>query len=95
MLEAYTKPDSSDKRFYVFNYNCWQYDYYEEPAIAIVASMLDMLNNADDLEKEKAKMVMKEITGKFIENRIGINLIETYEDIKDKYMVTMLILKGI
>lgn len=85
MLEAYTKPDSSDKRFYVFNYNCWQYDYYEEPAIAIVASMLDMLNNADDLEKEKAKMVMKEITGKFIENRIGINLIEKYEDIKDKY----------
>ncbi len=33
----------SDK-YFVFHFNCWEYDYYEEPLIAIVASMMDEIN---------------------------------------------------
>ena len=26
--------------YFVFHYNCWRYDYYEEPTIAIISAML-------------------------------------------------------
>ena len=28
-------------KFVTFHYNCWQYNYYEEPLVAIVAAMQD------------------------------------------------------
>jgi len=40
-------------RFLIFHYNCWEYDYYEEPVIAIVASMLDQIEENVNLLQEK------------------------------------------
>lgn len=31
-------------KFLAFHYNCWQYDFYEEPLIAIVAAILDQID---------------------------------------------------
>ena len=31
-------------RYILFHYNCWEYDYYEEPLVAIVASILDQID---------------------------------------------------
>ena len=36
-------------RYLVFRYNCWEYDYYGEPLIAIVASMLDQIDANEHL----------------------------------------------
>lgn len=40
-LEVLQNEETQNDRFYVFHYNCWQYDYYEEPAVAIVSAMLE------------------------------------------------------
>lgn len=55
-------------------YNCWQYDYYEEPLVAIVSSLLDfceskkMIDNIDSntiiaLKKIIAKLAIPTVTG--------------------------------
>lgn len=38
LREVQTEQAKEDK-YFVFHYNCWQYDYYEEPAIAIISAM--------------------------------------------------------
>ncbi len=39
-------------KYLIFPYNCWEYDYYEEPIIAIVASMLDEIDKDVNLLSE-------------------------------------------
>lgn len=39
-LSPVVNEDTYDDKFYVFHYNCWQYDYYEEPSVAIISAML-------------------------------------------------------
>ena len=48
----------------VIPYNCWQYDYYEEPLIAIVSSLLDSLKSKNKItrkRKEKIAVVAKHV----------------------------------
>ena len=83
----------SDK-YIVFHYNCWQYDYYEEPLIALVAAMLDSVDDENHLlpanvrDKAKAGMelakpVLKKIATNFVKNRIGIDLTDVVSTTKD------------
>ena len=86
---------TNDDRYFVFHYNCWQHDYYEEPAVAIISAMLASINedeallneDTDNLVKagyEFAKEKFKEIAGLYIKNKIGINLISLADDINSK-----------
>lgn len=36
-------------KYIIFKYNCWEYDYYEEPLVAITASMLDDINENTEM----------------------------------------------
>lgn len=81
-LEILQNEETQDDRFYVFHYNCWQYDYYEEPVVAIVSAMLDKYGGKS--EKEKAQKVIKEIAGQIVKNKIGIDLVETHDNISKK-----------
>lgn len=87
------KTDSD--RYFVFHYNCWQHDYYEEPAVAIISAMLASIKDDEalfskDMDNtikagyELAKEKFKEIAGLYIENKIGINLISLADGIKGK-----------
>lgn len=52
-LDLIQSEESADNRYFLFHYNCWQYDYYDEPAVAIISAMLEKaysMNNSD-LEK--------------------------------------------
>lgn len=89
-LEVLVNEETANDRYYVFHYNCWQYDYYEEPAIAIVSSMLEKMGNEID-EKVKgtvkdswkyAEKILKEIAGDFVKNKIGIDLVNVYGEIQ-------------
>lgn len=51
-------------KFFVFNYNCWKYDYYDEPSVAIVSSMLDKIEEEERLFGEKAEEFIKSAWGK-------------------------------
>lgn len=43
-LRTNEKDSFTLNKYLVFHYNCWQYDYYEEPLIAIVAAILDQID---------------------------------------------------
>ena len=98
-IEEQLKKIQSEKnnsdRYFVFNYNCWKYDYYEEPSVAIISAMLasiqedasfvnsevdGVVTSGGGLAKEK----WKEIAGLYIENKIGVNLISLFEEVDEK-----------
>lgn len=84
MVERQLRDYQAGEKFAVFHYNCWEYDYYDEPLIAIVSSMLDSIDEYTQFfsgeVKEKiqsgfvntAKQVMKKVACSFIENKTGI-----------------------
>lgn len=52
--------ETAADKYYVIRYNCWKYDYYEEPLVAIVAAMIDIINQKTKLwndEKKKARIL--------------------------------------
>lgn len=64
MLEEKLKPiqsqDTYNDKYFVIRYNCWKYDYYEEPLIAIVATMISAIEEETKLfpnSKEKREIV--------------------------------------
>lgn len=44
LKEMQSEETESDK-YFVFHYNCWQHDYYEEPAVAINSAMIASFKN--------------------------------------------------
>ena len=47
-------------QYVIFRYNCWEYDYYEEPLIAIVASILEQYEKKILFLQEEEKAILKE-----------------------------------
>lgn len=90
-MREYQSEETEDNQFFVFHYNCWQYDYYEEPSIAIVSAMKDAIDDEKSFlgtemdEKIKAgfeivKKEVKKMAGKFAEKHIGINVVEVWDE---------------
>ena len=52
-------------KYLIIRYNCWKYDYYEEPLIAIVATIIDAINEKTKFlygeQGEKVKGVLKAV----------------------------------
>ena len=80
--------ETGDTKYFVFHYDCWKYDYYEEPAIAIIAAMLDatdrelnvFISEQRDVVKkmawETAKETLKVVASELCKNKVGIDLVE-------------------
>ncbi len=51
------------KRFLVIHYNCWQYDYYEEPLVAIVSSVKESLQEQLGFFSNETKQKIKQAIG--------------------------------
>ena len=86
--------ETNGDKYFVFHYNCWQHDYYDEPAVAIISAMLASIREDEVLVNGEAERIikagyefvgeeLKKIAGLYIENKIGINLISWAEDIKN------------
>lgn len=96
-LKVIQSEETNNDRYFVFHYNCWQHDYYEEPAVAIISAMLTSIKENEALLSKDidntmkagyklAKEKIKEIAGLYIENKIGINLISLADEISaNKY----------
>lgn len=93
-LKVFLSEETNSDRYFVFHYNCWQHDYYEEPAVAIISAMLASIREDEVLVNGEAERIikagyefvgeeLKKIAGLYIENKIGINLISWAEDIKN------------
>lgn len=59
-LEQIQSEETSDSRFFVIRYNCWKYDYYEEPLVAIISAMISMIKEKTSIfqdSEEKRKIL--------------------------------------
>lgn len=81
-----------DSKYFVFHYDCWKYDYYEEPAIAIISAMLDATNQEMSLFNESTnskirlgwntvKKTLCEVAKELCKNKIGIDLVTVAEEV--------------
>lgn len=74
----YGKEGEIIPRYSVFRYNCWEYDYYEEPLIALVAFILDQVEERTHLIPENIRTTfvetLKNIGKSFL--KTGINVVD-------------------
>lgn len=72
-------------QYLVFQYNCWKYDYYSEPLIAIVASFLDYYDKATHLTPPEtrqkarkafaiAKSLLTDLAYGWVKNKTDVDL---------------------
>ena len=84
--EIEEKIKRTEDKYFLFHYNCWQYDYYEEPAVAVISAMISSFErdrtifNKDLEDTVEAGYLfvgkkLKEIAGLYLKNRIGVDLI--------------------
>lgn len=88
--------ETVDDKYLVFHYDCWKYDYYEEPAIAIVAAMQDTtdkelsvfsktVENGAKLAWNTTKGVLTKVASELCKNKIGIDLVEIASEVLEDY----------
>lgn len=81
-------------KYFVFYYDCWKYDYYEEPLLSIISSMMDhiedkiMLFPEDKREKilELVKVVGKALMTLAVKQRFGMEFDETINSVIDSLL---------
>lgn len=78
-------------QYFVIRYNCWKYDYYEEPLVAIVATMIAMIERKAQLfpegkQKQEILSALKatgvallNIANSAVKKKTGLDLKEAYE----------------
>ena len=52
-LSVVQSEETNTDKYFIVRYNCWKYDYYDEPLVAIVASMLETIEQKTKLLKEE------------------------------------------
>ncbi len=72
------------KNYLVIPYNCWQYDYYDEPLVALVAALNDFADSTkvipEDTKTEIKKIASKvgvNLVTQVVKNKLGFDLGET------------------
>lgn len=94
-IADYQSPETAFDEFLLFHYDCWKYDYYDEPLIAIVAAMLDIVEEQKKLftsetaEKIKtgwktATKTVRNVAREVSKNSIGFSLSECASDAKQE-----------
>ena len=95
LVEIPLSPERTVSKYLLFHYDCWKYDYYDEPLVAIVALLLDsidkQLNLFDETKRNELKAILKVIgirvsrkINEKIEEKTGIDpkgIYDIYTDI--------------
>lgn len=98
MLQEQLEEKQSEKtaadKYFIIRYNSWKYDYYEEPVIALVVSIVRVIENKiklmpDSKTKSKGIGILKaaveallSVTNDVLKNKIGIDIQKGYEIFK-------------
>ena len=70
-IQECLQPEQSEEtgtdRFFIVRYDCWKYDYYEEPIVAIISVLRDQIDQyinllTDDAKRALLKTVKNAIT---------------------------------
>ena len=80
-------------KYFIIRYNSWQYDYYEEPLVAIVATMMSAIEEKTQLfsdSKEKQEMLgmlkaagvaLLSLGNTYVKEKTGIDFQKAYETV--------------
>ena len=91
-LRDWQSEETGDNRYLVFHYDCWKYDYYNEPAISIISAMLEETEKETELLPEGVQngiqlawtttlKTLQAIAGELCKNKIGIDLVNVTEEV--------------
>lgn len=58
-LKVLQSEETNSDRYFVFHYNCWQHDYYDEPAVAIISAMLASIKEDGSLLNKDIEILLK------------------------------------
>jgi len=94
-LSSWPNEETAYDKYAVFHYNCWQYDYYDEPLFAIVSSMYDWAKSKEDKFGNTVKaillyvmfafgLVAKEATNNVVKKLTNIDAMSINEKTKEK-----------
>lgn len=89
-LQAEQSEATGSDRFFVARYDCWEYDYYEEPVLSIISVLgaaIDQYANlipgeAKTCLLKAAKNIITNALVKIVESKTDINLKEYIGDVK-------------
>ncbi len=82
-----------DYRYFIFRYNCWEYDYYEEPLISLITSMVQAIDKEIHLFDKETRTGVSKALKKIavqlfrkgldvVKDKTGIDANEIYDTIK-------------
>ena len=91
-LQVEQSETTNTDRFFVVRYDCWRYDYYEEPIVAIISVLKDQIEQyvsllSNETKKEMLAIVKNTITKiavEAIKSKTGLDLdgvVGTSEDL--------------
>ena len=104
-LDQIQSEETSSDRYFVIRYNCWKFDYYEEPLVAIVATMMSDIEEKTKLfpdGKETRELMgmlkavgtaLLSIGNSTLQAKMGIDIQKVYETLCDGKKTGKLIMK--
>lgn len=98
-LKEIQSEETKTNKYLIIRYNCWKYDYYEEPLVAIVAAMLDVIEQETKIfpgeQGEKVKGVLKAVGATLLS--ISTNALKTATgvELKEPFAIIKSIKSGI
>lgn len=104
-LEIYQSEETNTNRFLVIRYNSWEYDYYDEPIVAILAAVQDSLSKQDfdckfkgykDVICDVALTGLKNAANQLLRNKTGIDVQATFGNVESKgsHVDSLSVLRG-
>ncbi len=98
-LSMWQNEETADNQYIVFHYNCWKYDYYEEPLVAIVSALFDEAKRQCDFFKPETTQKFKDawtmtkssvgyIAGGITNKLIGVNIRDMRREVKSDIEAT-------
>lgn len=94
-LELIQSEETAQEKYFVIRYNCWKFDYYEEPLIAIVSSIISTIEEKTKLfpdSKEKNKLIgilkaigvsLLSMSSAALKGKTGLDVKKAYDIIRD------------
>lgn len=92
-LSVIQSSETSNSKYFVVHYNCWKYDYYEEPLIAIVSTIITEIEEKTKLfpdSKEKQELLgmfkaagisLLSLANTALKEKTGIDIKSAYETV--------------
>ena len=91
--------DTADNKYLIIKYNSWKYDYYSEPLIAIVTSILDSIDQSQNIISANTKNKIKKVfsvlssvalnlANNAMKAKTGVDIKEVINDAGEKYRNT-------